>query len=152
MADHDHPEGDSGSMVEHVVMGNEAAMEDRHEGRRQRISALKQELVGGDLLTTAEVADILDIHPRTVGEYIRDGKLAALQLGGSWRISENALRSFVHGQARPVVTGGLHCSFCGKDEHQVQRLVAGPRAVYICNDCIGLCNDILTKEDILQPR
>ena len=68
--------------------------------RRQRIMALKQELVGGDLLSAAEVAEILDIHPRTVGEYIREGKLRAFQLGGGWKISEGALRAFVREQTQ----------------------------------------------------
>jgi excisionase family DNA binding protein len=62
--------------------------------RRERIDGLKQELLG-DFLTAAEVAEILEVHPRTVGEYIRDGKLHAIQLGGGWRISEESLRSFV---------------------------------------------------------
>src|SRR5438270_7868526 len=73
--------------------------------RRRRIAALKQELVGGDLLTAAEVAEILDIHPRTVGEYIRDGKLQAFQFGGGWKISEAALRAFVRGQSQPTSDG-----------------------------------------------
>lgn len=62
--------------------------------RRERIDGLKQELLG-DFLTAAEVAEILEVHPRTVGEYIRDGRLQALQIGGGWRISEEALRRFV---------------------------------------------------------
>ncbi len=41
------------------------------------------------------------------------------------------------------------CSFCGKDQSEVRRLVAGP-GVYICNLCIELCNKLL-KED-LAPR
>ncbi|MBV9704274.1 MAG: hypothetical protein JO163_16205 [Methylobacteriaceae bacterium] len=36
----------------------------------------------------------------------------------------------------------LKCSFCGKTEHQVQRLIAGPR-VFICDNCVGTCNEIL---------
>ncbi len=38
------------------------------------------------------------------------------------------------------------CSFCGKDSSMVQRLIAGP-GVYICNECIELCNTILEEED-----
>jgi hypothetical protein len=38
----------------------------------------------------------------------------------------------------------LRCSFCGKRQEQVQRLIAGPR-VYICDQCIGLCNEILAE-------
>jgi len=41
---------------------------------------------------------------------------------------------------------GPRCSFCGKEQRAVERLVAGPN-VYICNECIALCNDILNDED-----
>ncbi len=40
----------------------------------------------------------------------------------------------------------VRCSFCGKSEEQVMRLVAGP-GVYICNECIELCSDILYEEE-----
>jgi excisionase family DNA binding protein len=107
--------------------------------RRKRIEALKQELVGGDLLTAAEVAEILDINPRTVSEYIREGKLRAFQFGGGWKISENALRAFVRDQTR-------RCSFCGKEELQVRRLIAGPNGAFICSVCVAECNEILAKD------
>ena len=38
-----------------------------------------------------------------------------------------------------------YCSFCGKSSDMVERLIAGP-GVYICNECIGLCNNILDEE------
>ena len=41
---------------------------------------------------------------------------------------------------------GPRCSFCGKPQGMVNRLVAGPN-VYICNECIELCNDILSEEE-----
>jgi ATP-dependent Clp protease ATP-binding subunit ClpX len=37
------------------------------------------------------------------------------------------------------------CSFCGKSTEQVAKLIAGP-GVYICDECIGLCNDILLED------
>jgi ATP-dependent Clp protease ATP-binding subunit ClpX len=37
------------------------------------------------------------------------------------------------------------CSFCGKTQHEVHKLIAGP-AVYVCNECVALCNDILQEE------
>ena len=40
---------------------------------------------------------------------------------------------------------GLQCSFCGKTQEDVRKLVAGPN-VYICDECIDLCNDILSEE------
>lgn len=42
----------------------------------------------------------------------------------------------------------LYCSFCGKSQHEVVKLVAGPQ-VFICNECIELCNDIL-KDEVAQ--
>lgn len=40
----------------------------------------------------------------------------------------------------------LHCSFCGKNQHEVMKLIAGPSSVYICNECVDLCNDIIGEE------
>jgi ATP-dependent protease Clp ATPase subunit len=37
----------------------------------------------------------------------------------------------------------VKCSFCGKTQDQVAKVIAGPDEVYICNECIGLCNDII---------
>jgi ATP-dependent Clp protease ATP-binding subunit ClpX len=42
--------------------------------------------------------------------------------------------------------GNLFCSFCGKNQDEVRKLIAGP-AVYICDECIELCNDIMTEEN-----
>ena len=44
---------------------------------------------------------------------------------------------------------GPRCSFCGKSQNMVERLVAGPN-VYICNECIALCNDILKDEEFMD--
>src|SRR5262245_30709418 len=152
--------------------GTAAEAEAAQRARRERIAALKRELVGGDLLTAAEVAEILDIHPRTVGEYIRDGRLPAYQFGGGWKISELALRAFVREQTQgpvppPAPPGASHpiaraldaalmtllpaapapearrpagrgrgacrCSFCGKAQEDVRRLIAGPNLIFICD-------------------
>ena len=56
----------------------------------------------------------------------------------------------------------LFCSFCGKNQNEVRKLIAGP-SVYICDECVDLCNDIIKeelnestqseeKEDILVPK
>ena len=39
----------------------------------------------------------------------------------------------------------LQCSFCGKDQNEVGKLIAGPK-VYICDECVDLCNDIIAEE------
>ena len=185
MAQNDPTQGIStGAAPESMAADDGVAVD---QARRERINALKRELVGGDLFTAAEVAEILDIHPRTVGEYVRDGKLRAYQFGGGWKISEAALRAFVRGQATGVAddqgsvvaalsravngllslvpSGGsagspgtpgkgsagrratFKCSFCGKAQDQVRRLIAGPGGIFICDACVGLCNEIIAKEE-----
>src|SRR5579884_4565520 len=48
--------------------------------------------------------------------------------------------------ARPTDSNEqLLCSFCGKSQRQVKKLIAGP-GVYICDECIVLCNDIIEEE------
>ena len=44
----------------------------------------------------------------------------------------------------------LRCSFCGKKRDEIKKLIAGP-TVYICNECIDLCNDII-DEDLEEEK
>ena len=46
-------------------------------------------------------------------------------------------------------TGGLRCSFCNKSQGEVRKLIAG-HGVYICNECVEICNEILTEEKVLE--
>ncbi len=39
----------------------------------------------------------------------------------------------------------LYCSFCGKSQHEVRKLIAGP-SVFVCDECVDLCNDIISEE------
>lgn len=41
--------------------------------------------------------------------------------------------------------GTLYCSFCGKSQHEVRKLIAGP-SVFVCDECVELCNDIIREE------
>lgn len=41
----------------------------------------------------------------------------------------------------------LYCSFCGKSQHEVKKLIAGP-SVFVCNECVELCNDIIRDENL----
>jgi ATP-dependent Clp protease ATP-binding subunit ClpX len=45
----------------------------------------------------------------------------------------------------------LNCSFCGKVQDDVKKLIAGP-SVYICNECVDLCNDIIDEETKSQEE
>lgn len=44
----------------------------------------------------------------------------------------------------------LHCSFCGKSQHKVEKLIAGPR-IFICDQCVRLCVKILDNEPWREP-
>ncbi len=52
-----------------------------------------------------------------------------------------------HGTAKSE----LRCSFCNKSQDDVRKLIAGP-AVYICDECVEVCNDIIADEDRLSPH
>ena len=43
------------------------------------------------------------------------------------------------------MAGTCYCSFCGKSQHEVPKLIAGP-AVFICDDCVGLCSEIVEEK------
>ena len=55
---------------------------------------------------------------------------------------------FSPGKRQAIV---YRCSFCGKSQEQVRRLIAGPNAVYICNECVALCQEIIDEESALHP-
>ena len=48
-------------------------------------------------------------------------------------------------------TKTLYCSFCNKSQHEVRKLIAGP-SVFVCDECIDLCNDIIREEAQAQAR
>jgi hypothetical protein len=50
------------------------------------------------------------------------------------------------GALDPAVPKTLYCSFCGKSQHDVRKLIAGP-SVYICDECVDLCNDVVDDSE-----
>jgi len=49
------------------------------------------------------------------------------------------------GAQEPTRPKALYCSFCGKSQHEVQKMIAGPSA-YICDECVGLCVNFIREE------
>lgn len=45
----------------------------------------------------------------------------------------------------------LYCSFCGKSQHEVKKLIAGP-SVFVCDECVDLCNDIIREDTHEKPQ
>lgn len=48
--------------------------------------------------------------------------------------------------ADKIREGKVRCSFCNKSEDQVRKLIAGPEGVFICDECIGICAEIMEEE------
>jgi hypothetical protein len=68
---------------------------------------------------------------------------AAVPRGGDERALSPA------GAPEPAPAKTLYCSFCGKSQHEVRKLIAGP-TVFICDECVELCEDIVDEEDHLE--
>jgi len=50
------------------------------------------------------------------------------------------------GGASPPKT--LYCSFCLKSQHHVKKLISGPASIFICDECVDLCNDVVADRSI----
>jgi len=63
----------------------------------------------------------------------------------NWNVLSAQIEAAAHASAErspSVAAKTLYCSFCGKSQHEVRRLIAGP-TVYICDGCVELCNDFV---------
>jgi hypothetical protein len=69
---------------------------------------------------------------------ILSAKIAAVQLREAAGRPPSAAATH---EARPQTT--LFCTFCGKAQHEVATLIAGPSSTYICDECVVVCNDVL---------
>src|ERR1700724_2663794 len=61
---------------------------------------------------------------------------------GTWRLTEIRVNKFGDKDTK----NKLYCSFCGKGQHEVRKLIAGP-TVFICDECVELCKDIIHEEN-----
>lgn len=58
------------------------------------------------------------------------------------RRAEEAEKTLADFKARPTI----HCSFCGKSEHRVALLIAGPTSNFICDECVDVCTGIIQEK------
>jgi len=58
------------------------------------------------LYTITELTSILDLHPKTILRFIHEGKIAARKIGRSWRVTEDDLKAFCHGELSGPATPG----------------------------------------------
>lgn len=90
------------------------------------------------LIAAGEEGEILERHRARLRAEIAARRRALSQIPGAeeWTSRKEGEMSNRH----------IECSFCGKSHDQVERVIAGPKAVYICNECVALCNEILEDE------
>lgn len=136
------------------------ALVDLHSGYRyyapeQIITAERIVLLRAVEMPLADIAAILQGDPGTIRQRIDlhrqrleqrveayRAALALLQTLEPWWEPTRKERSVDDKQK------DYRCSFCGKPHEEVHRLIAGPHRVYICDACVGLCNEILAKEKV----
>ena len=56
----------------------------------------------------------------------------------------------VAAQNEPAPPKTLYCSFCGKSQHEVNKLIAGPPPVFICDECVDICTDVVEPDDDME--
>lgn len=67
-----------------------------------------QEVAMDEILTAGEVAELLQIHPRTVYKLVKEGSIPGRKFGGGWRFSRNEILAMVSPQGSPPAPGKLH--------------------------------------------
>jgi ClpX C4-type zinc finger protein len=101
----------------------------------------------------AEFQALLEQQPLGPGEVIDILRGALDAHGMAWQHSHapDRTRSEQGGEREmKPKRQGANCSFCGKSSQVVRRLIAGP-GVFICDECIELCNQIIAEEEYMSP-
>src|SRR5260370_29825097 len=108
--------------------------------------ALRDALKAKDIETTH--AEALELIAKAFGYEnwnILSAKIEAAEPPAS---GERSLSVAARNEPTPPKT--LYCSFCGKRQHEVRRLIKGPPPLFICDECAELCIDIIEADDDLE--
>jgi hypothetical protein len=98
---------------------------------------------------------LLEQQPLTLRSVLDVARGALDAHWSAWRQQRSPEARMQPGRGKEyAVKRGQHeyrCSFCGKPQDMVHRIIAGPGSVYICNECIALCNEIIAEEEARLP-
>ncbi len=94
-----------------------------------------------------QINKLTESNKERVSAYV--GKLLTLQrlegrLNGEILTNEREVEKIDPQFVKDLKGTGIRCSFCGKYQSKVERLIAGPN-VYICNECVELCDEVLRE-------
>jgi DNA-binding transcriptional MerR regulator len=112
-----------------------------------RLRSLRMPLTEIAVLLAASDQDAvrtcLDRHRQRLTDRLREEERAlnSLPTTEEWWVSTRK-DSFMNQESKTYT-----CSFCGKDNADVKRMIAGPKGVFICNECVAKCNQIIAKEE-----
>jgi hypothetical protein len=81
------------------------------------------------------------LDSKSVRIYLTDRIVLTPEVKISEAARDKAGTAQAAGGSEPTKT--LYCSFCIKSQHEVKKLIAGPAAIFICDECIELCNEII---------
>ena len=93
-------------------------------------------------------SECLELIAKTFGYHTWNILAAKIETAQS-RASDAPPLAPATGQDPAPQKPALHCSFCGKNQHVVRALIAGP-TVFICDECVALCNDIIEDQELLR--
>ena len=96
--------------------------------------------------TVKDAAQLFDVSTGRIRQLIREGRITATKgFRGQYFINREEMKR--HGTAVRDKLIGFLCSFCGKSESIAEKVIAGP-SVFICDQCVWLCAEILEEAGI----
>jgi hypothetical protein len=118
--------------------------------RARILEEVREHLLEASAVEIARGASAEDAASQAIARFGQPGAVArAFGRRRDWLAPLRRLSNVV--RRRAAMTGttsdAYRCSFCGKGREQVRRLIAGPNFVYICSECVALCNEIIDREE-----
>lgn len=87
---------------------------------------------------------VLELIARVLG--FKDWQVLAARIEADRSVSRPIEPPPAAAPAPEAAPSTFYCSFCGKSQHEVAKLIAGPSGVFICDECTGLCDDIVSEQ------
>ena len=84
-----------------------------------------------------------------MGKLVKDKDEEDLEIPSFLRNQKEGLRNQEEDHDKKEKSSTSYCSFCGKSQHDVKKMIAGP-TVFICHECVDLCVEIIKEENKME--